>query len=206
MPVRLSRVEQTGRNRERLLAAAREVFIARGYHGATLEQIAEGAGFSKGVVYSQFASKGDLFLSLLESRIEERAAQTARVVEGLTDGDGVAEVVEHLARGDRAEPGWGLLVTEFRVHAAREPALNSRYAVLHSRTLAALARAIAAAAERSGTRLRFAPHSTAEVALALAAGMTLEQAADPAAMGGERASELLTQLLADRADTDLHGR
>jgi AcrR family transcriptional regulator len=202
MPVRLSRVEQTGRNRERLLAAAREVFMARGYHGATLEQIAEAAGFSKGVVYSQFASKADLFLSLLEARIEERATQTARVVEGLADGDGVAELVEHLAHGDRAEPGWGLLVIEFRVHAARDPELNARYAVAHSRTLAALASAIAAAAERSGARLRLTPESTAEVALALAAGMTLEQAADPAAMGGERADELLTQLLADRADID----
>jgi AcrR family transcriptional regulator len=206
MPVRLSRVEQTGRNRERLLAAAREVFMARGYHGATLEQIAEAAGFSKGVVYSQFASKADLFLSLLEARIAERAAQAARVVEGLADGDGVGELVEHLARGDRAEPAWGLLVVEFRVHAARDPELNARYAMAHSRTLAALASTIAEVAERSGARLRFAPESTAELALALATGMTLEQAADPAAMGGERADELLTQLLVERADIDRDGR
>jgi AcrR family transcriptional regulator len=206
MPIRLSRLEQTGRNRERLLAAAREVFMARGYHGATLEQIAEAAGFSKGVVYSQFVSKADLFLSLLEARIEERAAQTARVVEGLAGRDGVAELVEHLARGDRGEPGWGLLVIEFRVHAARDPELTARYGVVHSRTLAALASAIAAAAARSGARLRFAPDRTAEIALALAAGMTLEQAVDPAAMGGEHADEVLTQLLADRADTGRAGR
>jgi AcrR family transcriptional regulator len=65
----LSRVEQTERNRSLVLDAARDVFMARGYHAATLEQIAESAGFSRGVVYSQFESKADLFLSLLEARI-----------------------------------------------------------------------------------------------------------------------------------------
>ncbi len=54
MSTRLSRPEQTQRNRSLVLKAARQVFLARGYHGATLERIADEAGFSKGVVYSQF--------------------------------------------------------------------------------------------------------------------------------------------------------
>ena len=77
MSTRLSRAEQNDRNRALLFAAARRVFLARGYHAATLEQIADEAGFSKGVVYSRFASKADLFLALLEDRIAERAAQNA---------------------------------------------------------------------------------------------------------------------------------
>ena len=72
---RLTRVEQSERNRGLVLVAARRVFLARGYHRATLEQIADEAGFSKGVVYSQFESKADLFLALLEARIAERAAE-----------------------------------------------------------------------------------------------------------------------------------
>src|SRR2546421_532039 len=77
MSPRLSRAEQNDRNRALLLAAARRVFLARGYYAATLEQIADEAGFSKGVVYSRFASKADMFLALLEDRIAERAAQNA---------------------------------------------------------------------------------------------------------------------------------
>ena len=50
MSPRLTRVEQSVRNRELVLAAARRVFLERGYHGASLEQIADEAGFSKGVV------------------------------------------------------------------------------------------------------------------------------------------------------------
>src|SRR5947208_2818313 len=69
MTTRLRRPEMVLRNREAVLAAARRVFLDRGYAGATLELIAEDAGFSKGVLYSQFASKADLFLTLLHRRI-----------------------------------------------------------------------------------------------------------------------------------------
>ena len=48
----MSRVEQVERNRDLVLAAARRVFLHRGYSGATLDAIAQEAGFSKGVVYS----------------------------------------------------------------------------------------------------------------------------------------------------------
>src|SRR5215475_3159802 len=113
---RLTRAEQAERNRGLVLAAARRVFLARGYHGATLEQIADEAGFSKGVVYSQFDGKADLFLTLLRARIEERSADNARVASEQPCG-GVAALLEHLAGVDRAEPEWMLLLIEFRVHA-----------------------------------------------------------------------------------------
>jgi AcrR family transcriptional regulator len=191
----LSRVQQTERNRSVVLDAARDVFMARGYHAATLEQIAESAGFSKGVVYSQFESKADLFLSLLEARIAERAARHANVVAGSGTEGGVRALVEHLAGEDRADPGWLLLVAEFRVHAARDPELNSRYAAAHARTLDALAESLAAAAELSGEQLPLAPGVMAEVALALANGSMLEQAANPDAVGGPRVGELIARLL-----------
>jgi AcrR family transcriptional regulator len=76
MSPRLSRAEQNDRNRSLLLAAARRVFLARGYYAATLEQIADEAGFSKGVVYSRFASKADMFLALLEDRITSAPRRT----------------------------------------------------------------------------------------------------------------------------------
>src|SRR5438128_1786510 len=74
----MSRAAQTERNRQLVLEAARQVFLTQGYHGARLDAIAEEAGFSKGVVYSQFAGKADLFVALLEHRIAERAAGTAQ--------------------------------------------------------------------------------------------------------------------------------
>jgi AcrR family transcriptional regulator len=193
---RLTRAEQTERNRALVLDAARRVFLARGYHGATLEQIADEAGFSKGVVYSQFDSKADLFLALLEARISERAAENARLAKSLAGDGGLPALVEHLARGDQATPGWALLVIEFRVHAARDPVLGRRYAAAHARTVEALAHALVTVGAHGGQAPAVAPSRLAELALALASGVTLEQAARPGALGGPLpAARLLAQVL-----------
>ena len=191
---RLSRAEQVGRNRALVLNAARRVFLARGYHGATLEQIAEEAGFSKGVVYSQFDSKADLFLALLEARIEERAAENARLAGSLRDGD-LLSLIDHLARGDQATPGWLLLVIEFRVHAARDAELSRRYAAVHARTVEALAGVLAEVWAQDGQAPAIAPRRLAELLLAFSTGATLEQAADPAALGGRQLAAQLAQVL-----------
>jgi AcrR family transcriptional regulator len=193
---RLSRAEQAERNRALVLDAARRVFLARGYHGATLEQIADEAGFSKGVVYSQFDSKADLFLALLEARIEERAAENSRLAESVAGDGGLPALMEHLARGDQATPGWVLLVIEFRVHAAQDPVLSRRYAAAHDRTVEALAGVLATVSAGGGGEPAVAARRLAELALALSAGITLEQAASPDAFGGPRlASQLVAQVL-----------
>src|SRR3954469_18000027 len=98
MATRLTRPEQVPRNRGLVLEAARRVFLDRGYAGATLEAIADAAGFSKGVVYSQFAGKPDLFLALLDRRIAERAEQNKRVSSGLAGLDGLRALLDANAR------------------------------------------------------------------------------------------------------------
>ena len=193
---RLTRSERAGRNRALVLDAARRVFLARGYHGATLEQIADEAGFSKGVVYSQFDSKADLFLALLEARISERAAENARLAVSLPGSEqGLLALVDHLARGDQAKPGWLLLVIEFRVHAARDAELSRRYAAAHARTVEALAGVLAEVFARDGQALAAEPRRLAGLLLAFSAGAALEQAADPAALGGRQVAAELAQVL-----------
>ena len=182
MSPRLTRVERSQRNRALVLAAARRAFLARGYHGASLEQIADEAGFSKGVVYSQFENKADLFLALLEERIEERGADNARFVEALVAGGGCSvhrglrALAEHVARRERADAEWGLLVIEFRVHAARNPDLNLRYASLHERTLAGVARVVARIYEQAGEATPLPPDDLARLLLTVSSGARLEHA------------------------------
>src|SRR5580698_9295265 len=52
--------------RDHLLDAAAQVLAERGFHGASLDEVAAAAGFTKGAVYSNFKNKEDLFLALLE--------------------------------------------------------------------------------------------------------------------------------------------
>src|SRR5215470_5035871 len=106
MRSRLTRVEQVGKNRAAVLDAARRVFLARGYGGATLDAIAEEAGFSKGVVYSQFSSKADLFMALLEERISERAAENERSVADVAGAAGLRVLLRNFEADARAEAGW----------------------------------------------------------------------------------------------------
>src|SRR6201982_2560425 len=143
MSPRLSRAEQNDRNRALLLAAARRVFLVRGYHAASLDQIADEACFSKGAVYSRFASKADMFLALLEDRIAERAARNAQLAGELAGTGNFAALLDQAQRDERGTPGWRLLVTEFRLHAARDPKLNRRYAALHARTVDGVAQGLA---------------------------------------------------------------
>jgi AcrR family transcriptional regulator len=64
---RLTRAESKERTRQRLLAAAQQLFRERGYAATSLEQIAEAAEVTKGAIYGHFASKEDLMLSALEA-------------------------------------------------------------------------------------------------------------------------------------------
>jgi AcrR family transcriptional regulator len=201
---RLSRAEQNERNRALVLVAARRVFLARGYHAATLDEIADEAGFSRGVVQSRFGNKADLFLALLEERITERAAQNARLAEGLSGAQGMRVVREHAARRNRAELDWGLLLIEFRVHAARDPDLARRYAALHARTRQGLAGVIAGLYERAGQPPPLPPEEMAQMILTVESGIRLEQAADPGAPGSMAAFEALQGFIESPLPSD-HG-
>jgi AcrR family transcriptional regulator len=198
MESRLTRTEQSTQNRERILAAARRVFLERGYYGATLEQIAEEAGFTKGAVYSRFEGKADLFLALLEDRIAERARENVEVTEGVPADRVFTALFENFIRVNLTEPEWPLLVIEFRVHAARDEELNRRYAALHDRTIAALADLLASLYERTGDEMPMPSRQMGELVMAMGSGTQLERAASPDALGGELIAEMLTEVLVRR--------
>jgi AcrR family transcriptional regulator len=71
--------------RTQLLGAAREVFVAQGYHAAAMDEIAERAGVSKPVLYQHFPSKRDLYVALLEQHTDELLAATRRALASTSD-------------------------------------------------------------------------------------------------------------------------
>lgn len=180
MKTRTSRAEQTEVVHAEILAAARAEFLAAGYHGATLDRIAAAAGYTKGAVYSRYESKADLFLALLEQRIEARAALNSELEAG-TGPEGVVRLLEQAAALQRRDLDWTLLVTEFRIHAARHPELLVRYAALHRRALdgfaARLDELVAPGGPPRGTTTR----QLAYTLFSLGNGDALELAVDPEA-------------------------
>jgi AcrR family transcriptional regulator len=73
--------------RAQLLAAAHEVFVANGYHGAAMDEIAETAHVSKPVLYQHFPSKRDLYLALLDSHLSTLIDLLLGALNSTTDND-----------------------------------------------------------------------------------------------------------------------
>lgn len=76
-PRRLSRQEKQAETRTRLMDAAERVFLRRGLQGSSVEEIVAEAGFTRGAFYSNFKSKDELFVELLQNRVYRRYAEMA---------------------------------------------------------------------------------------------------------------------------------
>lgn len=118
------------RKSEAIIASARELFLARGYDGTSLDDVAAASGVSKTTVYSNFADKEALFGQVLDGATERAAEIMARMSAPL-DGDGplgdrlrafARQLVAGVLRPDVVALR-RLAVSE----ATRFPALASRY-------------------------------------------------------------------------------
>lgn len=126
-PAPLTRAEQQENTRAALVASARRVFGRNGYHGAKLAAIAREAGLTKGAVYSNFASKADLFLAVLDedlASLEPGSWDPFARFEAVPDIVGVSLRAPDLTDEGRVELGFGLTSLEFAASAARDPELS----------------------------------------------------------------------------------
>ncbi|MDH3554865.1 MAG: TetR/AcrR family transcriptional regulator [Deltaproteobacteria bacterium] len=86
---------QTSDTREKILTAALEVFSAQGFHGTTVDEIAQRAELGKGTVYRHFHSKKGLFSELIRSKVAELEQAVAGAIDPRTD---VLEIIEAYLR------------------------------------------------------------------------------------------------------------
>jgi len=178
---RRSRAERSAQTRAELMASGRRLFLRRGFHAASLELVAEEAGFTIGAVYSRFGSKADLFLAILDEHIDQIVADVATVA-SLDQPLGVhAELLagRRMALLDR-EREWFPLVVEFWSHAARDQRLRREFGARHERLVGAYAGLIEADYARLGLPLPLAPEVLARAVVAMGNGIALERLADPA--------------------------
>lgn len=176
---RRTRAEIAEQNRAAVLTAARLHFEQHGYHGASLDLIAETAGFSKGAVYSRFDSKDDLFLAVLAESIAQRHEAIAAQFAQLAGPGDVTRLAEISIRTSVASVAWQAALLEFRAHAWRHAEVNARYAALHEQTIDHIAGLIADLYRTAGERPPRAIRQMAVVGLAAGTGVVAEHMADP---------------------------
>ncbi|MEW6225733.1 MAG: helix-turn-helix domain-containing protein [Chloroflexota bacterium] len=185
---RLSREESRRRTRELLLDAAAEVFNRLGYHGASLEAVAEAAGFTKGAVYSNFATKGELFTALLERYTRQRLAAQDEVLEHASLQQ-LADYAGELIRQQAAEQStWDLLQIEFWLAAMRDPRMRELLVEGTDELYRQSGERLEAKLAEAGARSAFTGTELSRLMNALGSGLLLQvylepDAVDPALFG-----------------------
>ncbi|MBV9804888.1 MAG: TetR/AcrR family transcriptional regulator [Solirubrobacterales bacterium] len=184
MAQRLLRAERKERTKADLIDAARCVFLRRGFHGASLDEIAEEAGYTKGAVYSNFDGKDDLFLAILGDYFRRRAEAYVGIVFDHGDiEDSYRAVARFWREANEAEPEWARLIAEFYVHASRSETLRIAAHEVRERGLDAIAAVVDALAEHHGVQFTLATRELARGGGALNRGLSIEQLLDPALPG-----------------------
>ncbi len=131
---RRSKVDRT---RADLLDAAARVFSAKGFEGASVDDVATEAGYTKGAVYAHFGSKRDLFLAVARSVLDAESAGEHRLPGVTTDGVDVAALEAALAASAR-DPRL-LLSIELLAYALRHPGTSEELEVVYARAFDTLA-------------------------------------------------------------------
>ena len=138
MPRRLTRSEKQARTRSSLMKSAAKIFCRHGMDRASIDQVAEDAGYTKGAFYANFKNKQELFLAMLDERF---AARLEEIETALRSDAAPPQQAEQAARefiqAVAADEEWERLFFEFSAYAARNAdfreELVTRYRTLRAR-------------------------------------------------------------------------
>lgn len=177
---RLSRQERQAETREALLAAGAEVFAERGFAGASLDEIAARAGYTRGAIYANFADKDDLFVTLVQRHKDAFIDAFDQAISLDTPERRLHAVQELLTAGVRGMAAdWIVLWTELWLHAVRHPQVAERLAEHERRYRAAVARLLTSVAADLGLKLPAAADELAADVIALDVGRSLQGRLSP---------------------------
>ena len=203
---RLTRAQAKAATRERLLHAAEEVFARKGFAGASVEEIAESAGYSIGALYSNFDGKEQLFLELLSARRARRVgsvigALRAAVAEHRDPFDALPGALLDFAERDA---GAGALQAEFWLYAVRHPEARAALAAQTAAQLDALEQLITELLASQSVAATAPPRDVTVVLFALVQGLIRQRRIDPDRVPDKLFTQALRWILTGAtADADI---
>ena len=135
-----TRRQKQEETRSSLLRSAAKLFCSRGLEGASIEDVAQEAGFTKGAFYSNFKSKEELFLVMMDEKFGAELERIDRLLAGTgearAEANAAAEDFIHYVFSD---PEWPRLYFEFVAYAARNEDFRQELATRHRALRARLA-------------------------------------------------------------------
>jgi AcrR family transcriptional regulator len=180
-PERLTREEKKARTRAQLIDAAATVFARRGFVAASLDEVAEEAGLTKGAVYSNFDSKEDLFEAVIDERFDKPLEHGVEAIENIegTQQERAMAGARLFIDAVQQERELFLLALERRIYVARHPEHTPSLVRRYREQLGRVAEMIDDQSKKWGLRLPLPAAQMAIAVEALSQGMELQRLADP---------------------------
>ncbi|MBW3664387.1 MAG: TetR/AcrR family transcriptional regulator [Actinobacteria bacterium] len=167
------------KTRRALIEAAAQVFARSGFDGASVDAIAEAAGFTKGAVYSNFDSKEELFFEVVDARLADvLEGFSANVGEDAIAVDLLPAAIDSLSTV-YADPDWVLLEVEVLLYAQRHPGARQRLAEFRREQLDRIEGFIEGLLAEGEVRLPRTPREVAALVTAATIGIAHLELADP---------------------------
>jgi AcrR family transcriptional regulator len=176
---RKRQAERTRATRRKLLDAAKRIFAQDGFEAARLEDIAAGAGYTRGAFYANFKSKEDIFFALFEEWVRERIdSLTSALRRHSNPADKLVALRTHYAElaTDRRLV---LISMEFKQFALRHPEAHARLRSSHRRIRASFGKLFSEIMDALGKTIPIAYPAASACLGALAQGLLLEHLLDP---------------------------
>jgi AcrR family transcriptional regulator len=166
--------------RDLLMDAAQQVFARRGFEGASLEEIAQTAGYTRGAIYKNFGSKEELFLAV-NRRYNERFLETFAFPEGANLATTDLAVIARQWREmlERDGPESMAMFLEFQLYLLRNPEARERLADQRRQFTEMVAGFIDEQSRHLGVSWRIPVTTVARLVLATADGIHLADYLDP---------------------------
>ncbi|MGG1659849.1 TetR/AcrR family transcriptional regulator [Brevibacillus sp. NRS-1366] len=171
---RVTQEERKKATRQLLLESAARTFAHLGFHGASVDKIAECAGFSKGAVYAHFSSKEVLFLAIMEQQMHLHVHNIQQAIDQHHSLSHFIESMDEYFDSVRQKNRtWSMLHMEFLLYAMREESVRHKWSAMIAESIEQISKAIEKlkAKQTQGARL-----STVELAwtiLSLENGMAI---------------------------------
>jgi AcrR family transcriptional regulator len=167
--------------RQTLIEAAAEVFAQKGFYGASLEEIGEIAGFSRGAIYSNFGNKEELLFGVLDYYMDVQLGAVVTAMDETGRADPVTDAAAATAAWEsatRVTSSWPTLALELRLAALRNAEVRKRLADFERKSGERVARLIEEEWARRGVQPRISARDFADLSRAAIEGLTQLAAID----------------------------
>jgi AcrR family transcriptional regulator len=189
---RLTREDSRDQTTQRLLDAAQKLIAKKGLSAASVEDIAAAAGYTRGAFYSNFSSKGDLFIELLRRDHARTHAEMGALRNDELSLDHIQmrtrDLYGQVYHDNESFMNW----TEARMLAARDAKFRTKLNALLAEKRGQIAEFIEYFYQRAGVQAPVPPTAMAMGFMALVEGMKLSMLSSPSEMPSGTAESVLS--------------